>query len=137
MRSSVSVAQQLEDAARQLAKTTEGIEAHRKVENALGVSENGGGGSNAKALRLLQSGFKNKPPVYYYQGGDTPTLPDELEGMITADILGPSPKDSGGEFAASDNRTEQYLSALGDEGVPDDQKESNPSIRSRWPSICR
>jgi len=44
------------------------IEAHHKVENALGVSENGGGGSNAKALKLLQSGFKNKPPVYYYQG---------------------------------------------------------------------
>ena len=58
-------------------------------------SENGGGGSNAKALKLLQSGFKNKPPVYYYQGGDTPTLPDELEGMITAEILAPSPKDSG------------------------------------------
>ena len=58
--------------------------------------------------------FKNKPPVYYYQGGDTPTLPDELEGMITAELLGPSPKDSGGEFAASDNKTEQYLAALGD-----------------------
>ena len=82
-------------------------------------SEDGGGGSNAKALKLLQSGFKNKPPVYYYQGGDTPTLPDELEGMITAEILAPSPKDSGGEFAASDNKTEQYLAALGDNGVPD------------------
>jgi beta-lactamase superfamily II metal-dependent hydrolase len=95
------------------------VEAHHKVENALGVSENGGGGSNAKALKLLQGGFKNKPPVYYYQGGDTPTLPDELEGMIAAELLGPSPKDSGGEFAASDNKTEQYLAALGDEGVPD------------------
>ena len=65
------------------------LEAHAKVENALGVSENGGGGSNAKALKLLQSGFKNKPPVYYYQGGNTPKLPDELEGAITAEILGP------------------------------------------------
>jgi len=94
-----------------------GIEAHHKVENALGVSKNGG--SNAKALKLLQGGFKNKPPVYYYQGGDTPVLPDELKGMITAEILGPSPKDSGGEFAASDNKTEQYLAALGEDGVPD------------------
>lgn len=94
-----------------------GIEARNKVENALGVSKNGG--SNAKALKLLQGGFKNKPPVYYFQGGDTPILPDELKGMITAEILGPSPKDSGGEFAASDNKTEQYLTALGEEGVPD------------------
>jgi beta-lactamase superfamily II metal-dependent hydrolase len=110
----------------------EGIEAHHKVENALGVSENGGGGSNAKALKLLQSGFKNKPPVYYYQGGDTPTLPDELEGMITAEILAPSPKDSGGEFAASDNKTEQYLAALADDGVPDTTK-VQPFDPKRWP----
>ena len=89
-----SVAQQLK---MQLAARNDpaAMEAHHKVENALGVaSEDGGGGSNAKALRLLQSGFKNKPPVYYYQGGDTPTLPDELKGMITAELLGPSPKDS-------------------------------------------
>ncbi len=110
------------------------IEAHHKVENALGVaSENGGGGSNAKALKLLQSGFKNKPPVFYYQGGDTPTLPDELEGMITAEILAPSPKDSGGEFAASDNKTEQYLAALGDSGVPD-VTGVQPFDKKRWPA---
>src|SRR5215472_6046121 len=109
-----------------------GVEAHHKVENALGVSENGGGGSNAKALKLLQSGFKNKPPVYYYQGGDTPVLPDELKGIITAEILGPSPKDSGGEFAASDNKTEQYLAALGDNGVPNITK-IQPFDSRRWP----
>jgi beta-lactamase superfamily II metal-dependent hydrolase len=109
------------------------VEAHHKVENALGVSENGGGGSNAKALKLLQSGFKNKPPVYYYQGGDTPVLPDELKGMITAEILGPSPKDSGGEFAASDNKTEQYLAALGDEGVPDASR-VRPFHERKWPA---
>ena len=67
---------------------------------------------------MLQSGFKNNPPVYYYQGGDTPTLPDELKGMITAELLGPSPKDSGGEFAASDNKTE-HIAALADNGVPE------------------
>ena len=128
-----SVAQQLKMqlAARQDA---DGIQAHRKVENALGVaSEDGGGSSNAKALRLLQSGFKNNPPVHYYQGGDTPTLPDELEGMITAELLGPSPKDSGGEFAASDNKTEQYLSALADNGVPDTTR-IKPFDTHRWPS---
>ena len=106
-----------------------GVEAQHKVENALGVSEDGGGASNAKALQLLQSGFKNKPPVYYYQGGDTPTLPDELEGMLTAELLGPSPKDSDGEFAASDNKTEQYLAALGDNGVPD--SEQSPALRHK------
>jgi len=123
-----SVAQQLK---MQLAARADsaGEEAHHKVENALGVSANGG--SNAKALKLLQSGFKNKPPVYYYQGGDTPTLPDELEGMITAEILGPSPKDSGGEFAASDNKTEQYLAALGDSGVPE-ATEIEPFDRRKW-----
>ena len=110
------------------------IEAHHKVENALGVDgEDGGGGSNAKALKLLQSGFKNKPPVYYYQGGDTPALPDELEGMITAELLGPSPKDSGGEFAASDNKTEQYLAALGDSGVPD-ATGVQPFDKKKWPA---
>lgn len=130
-----SVAQQLKMqlAARQDA---DGIQAHRKVENALGVAgEDGGGGSNAKALRLLQSGFKNNPPVHYYQGGDTPTLPDELKGMITAELLGPSPKDSGGEFAASDNKTEQYISALADNGVPDATR-IKPFDTQRWPATA-
>jgi beta-lactamase superfamily II metal-dependent hydrolase len=128
-----SVAQQLK---MQLAVRDDpaGVEAQRKVENALGVAgEAGGGGSNAKALRLLQSGFRNKPPVYYYQGGDTPTLPDELEGMITAELLGPSPKDSAGEFAASDNKTEQYLAALGDSGVPG-AGPLQPFDRKKWPA---
>jgi beta-lactamase superfamily II metal-dependent hydrolase len=114
-----SVAQQLR---LQLGARTDdaAVEAQHKVENALGVSgKNGDGGSNAKALRLLQSGFKNKPPVYYYQGGDEPTLPGELQGMITAEVLGPSPIDSGGEFSASDNKKEQYLASLGENGVPD------------------
>jgi hypothetical protein len=53
--------------------------------------------------------------------------------MITAEILGPSPKDSGGEFAASDNKTEQYFSALADNGVPDATK-IEPFGTGRWPS---
>jgi hypothetical protein len=91
-----------------------GQQARAKVENALGVTS---GGSNAKALKLLQSGLPGKPPVSYYQGGDEPTLPAELQGMITAEILGPAPKDSGREFSASDNKAEQYLAAAADNGV--------------------
>jgi len=87
-------------------------EARDKAFNAVG-----GGGSNAKALKLLREGFKNKPPVYYYQGGDIPKLPPELEGSLAAEILAPAPKDSGGEFAASDNRKEQYLAMAGDNGI--------------------
>lgn len=110
------------------------IEARRKVENALGVAgKKGSDGTNAKALRLLQSGFKNRPPVYYYQGGDQPTLPDEIDGMITAEILGPSPKDSAGEFAASDNKTEQYLTALGENGVPHVRR-VQPFDKKKWKS---
>jgi beta-lactamase superfamily II metal-dependent hydrolase len=82
-----------------------------KAENALGITLGAKEGGNEKALRLLTEGFKNKPPVYYYQGGDDPFLPDVLKGAITAELLGPAPKDSGGVFAGSDNRNEQYLAA--------------------------
>ena len=89
-----------------------------KVDNALGITLGAKGeGSNDKALRLVRSGFKNKPPVFYYQGGDEPELPDVLKGALTAELLAPSPKDSGGEFSASDNRKEQYLAAVGEHGL--------------------
>jgi beta-lactamase superfamily II metal-dependent hydrolase len=114
----------------------DGREAQRKVHNALGVelgaSGGANGGGNAKALKLLQSGFKSKPPVFYYQGGDTPTLPPELAGKITAEILAPSPKDSDGEFSASDNRKEQYLAAAGDNGVPNVDRVQ--PFEKRWPA---
>ncbi len=108
------------------------VEARSKVENALGVAA--GGGSNAKALQLLRSGFKSKPPVHYYQGGDTPYLPPELDGAIEAEILAPSPKDSGGEFAASDNKTEQYLAAVGADGL-EDQTRVQP-FEKDWPATA-
>ncbi|MBN9089900.1 MAG: MBL fold metallo-hydrolase [Reyranella sp.] len=115
----------------------DGEEAQRKVHNALGVElgARGGanGGGNAKALKLLQEGFKNKPPVYYYQGGDTPTLPAELEGKITADILAPSPKESGGEYSASDNKKEQYLAAAADAGGVPNHKSVRP-FEKTWPA---
>jgi beta-lactamase superfamily II metal-dependent hydrolase len=98
-----------------------GRQAMAQVENALGFELGAAGaGSNAKALKLLQEGFKNKPKVFYYQGGDQPYLPPELEGQIEARLLAPSPRDSpDGEFAASDNKREQYLTALGESGIED------------------
>jgi len=87
-----------------------------KINDALGVKGNNGG-SNEKALRLLTDGFKNKPPVFYYQGGDEPHLPSSLKGAITAELLGPAPIDSD-EFSASDNKTEQYLAAAAEKGLP-------------------
>src|SRR5262249_28811944 len=118
-----------------------GEEAQRKVYNALGLElgarggGNGGdGGGNAKALKLLQQGFKSKPPVFYYEGGDTPKLPPELEGKITAEILAPSPKTSDGEFSATDNKKEQYLAAAGDVGVPHTER-VHPFEKS-WPAVA-
>jgi beta-lactamase superfamily II metal-dependent hydrolase len=97
----------------QLAARTdhEGQQALDKVNNALGVD----GGGNAKALQLLTEGFKNKPPVYYYEAGDNPTLPASLKGVLTVKVLGPPPKSSKGAYAASDNRTEQYLAAASED----------------------
>ncbi len=129
---SVATALQLQLGARDDADARE---AQRKVHNALGVelgAAGGADGGNAKALKLLQSGFKSKPPVFYYQGGDTPTLPPELQGKITAEILAPPPRDSNGEFSASDNKKEQYLAAAGDNGVP--HVERVQPFEKAWPS---
>ena len=96
----------------------DGQQAFRKVQNAVGVQLGAKEGGNEKALRLLTKGFKNKPPVFYYQGGDEPELPKTLKGAITAELLGPAPLDSEGEFSSSDNKKEQYLSAAAEEGLP-------------------
>lgn len=97
-----------------------GKQAQFKVSNALGfqLGAKDKEGSNEKALRLLTSGFKNKPPVRYYQGGDEPEFPASLKGAITAELLGPAPMDSGKEFASSDNTNAQYLAAAADAGLP-------------------
>ena len=109
-----------------------GRQALDKVQNALGVQLGAAGdGHNARALQLLRSGFKNKPPVYYYQGGDHPVLPDVLKGAITAQLLGPSPKDSNGEFSATDNRTEQYLAAAAEQGI---SGETVTPFEKEWPA---
>lgn len=92
-----------------------GAQALAMAENALGVA----GGDNDAAMKVVTEGFANKPPVYYYEWGDTPTLPAELKGKITARILGPAPLARAAEFSASDNKKEQYITALADSGVSD------------------
>lgn len=95
-------------------------QAQHQVQNALGVQLGATDreGDNEKALRLLTEGFKNKPPVRYYQGGDIAELPQVLKGAITAELLGPAPLDSGKEFVSRDNKREQYLGAVADGGLP-------------------
>src|SRR6201999_3812079 len=66
--------------------------------------------------------------------GDTAKLPPELEGKITAEILAPSPKDSGSEFSASDNKKEQYLAVAGDNGVP--HAERVRPFEKTWPATA-
>ncbi len=112
----------------------EGKQAQDKVQNALGIQLGAKDkeGDNEKALRLLTEGFKNKPPVRYYQGGDEPELPDVLKGTITADLLGPAPLDSGKEFASSDNKKEQYLAAAADEGLPSSDRLE--PFEKHWPA---
>ena len=47
-----------------------------KVENALGTGFGVAGGVNAKALDVVTRQFRNAPPVFYYEAGDAPALPD-------------------------------------------------------------
>jgi beta-lactamase superfamily II metal-dependent hydrolase len=109
------------------------VHAAVKVENALGpVMPATGKRGNADALELLRSGFHGKAQVHYYQGGDIADLPSDLDGMITAQILAPSPLDSGGEFSASDNRDAQYLAAAGDAGAISHVTDLEP-FEKAWP----
>jgi beta-lactamase superfamily II metal-dependent hydrolase len=112
-----------------------GIQAIAKMQNALGVQLGAGEVGNAKALKLLTKGFKNKPPVFYYQGGDDPELPEALKGAITAQLLGPSPKDSEGTFSGTDNKKEQYLAAAADEGLPGTDRFA--PCEKEWPATSR
>jgi beta-lactamase superfamily II metal-dependent hydrolase len=108
--------------------TAEHDERMAMAENALGVAS----GSNDAAMKLVTTGFSNKPPVYYYEGGNTPTLPAELEGMITARILGPAPLAQAAAFSATDNKKEQYITGLAETGVPDTNK-FRP-FEKEWPA---
>jgi beta-lactamase superfamily II metal-dependent hydrolase len=110
----------------------EGQQALFKVQNATGAQHAANGGGNEKALRLLTTGFKNKPAVFYYQAGDTPDLPAGLKGAITAELLGPPPIDSDGEFSSSDNKKEQYLAAVAEEGLSD----ALEPFEKSWPATA-
>ena len=112
------------------------IQALFKVEDALGIQLGVGDreGTNEKALRLLTTGFKNKPPVRYYQAGDEAEFPKELKGAITVELLGPAPIDSGGEFSTPENKKEQYLAAVADEGLPD--SDTLEPFEKDWPATA-
>lgn len=110
------------------------FQAVKMMEDAIGVLGASGEGGNAKALRLLTSGFRNKPPVRYYQGGDEPELPEVLRGVLTAELLGPAPLDSDGEFSGSDNRKEQYLAAAAEGELPD--TEGFTPFEKDWPAAA-
>src|SRR6185295_1702016 len=114
-----------------------GIQALDKVQNALGIQLGAKDkeGDNEKALRLLTMGFKNKPPVKYYQGSDTPELPASLKGAITAELLGPAPIDSGTEFASSDNKKEQYVAAAAQRELP--TSATLKPFEKMWPASAR
>src|SRR5215831_3969687 len=106
-----------------------------KMQNALGIqmgAAGAGGGSNAKALQLLREGFSNKPPVYYYQGGDEPVLPEVLKGAITAELLGPAPKDKASLFSGTDDKLNQYIAAAGDNGLP--ETDGFSPFEKAWPA---
>ena len=90
-----------------------------RCDNALGVTLGASGrrreqrqGAEAAAIRvqeqaagLLLSGRRHADAAGGAAGQDHRRDP------------GPSPKDSGGEFSASDNKKEQYLAAVGDGGI--------------------
>jgi beta-lactamase superfamily II metal-dependent hydrolase len=131
----VSVARQLQPQLKlAAAQDDRSAQALDKVLNALGPDENDtGGGSNARALQLLQGGFSNRPPVFYYQAGMEPTLPAELKGVLTAQILAPAPRDQADKFSAADNHAEQYLAAAGDRDDAFVQTQVKPFDR-QWPA---
>jgi beta-lactamase superfamily II metal-dependent hydrolase len=132
-----SVANQLQVQLRLSARTDVAAQqALAQVQNARGDDDDGGGGgSNAKALQLLQSGFANKPPVHYYEAGMEPALPAELQGILTAKILGPAPRQIANRFSSADNSAEQYLAAAGagDASFDNGQLQFKPFDRE-WPA---
>lgn len=108
----------------------DGAQALAMAENALGVA----GGSNDQAMALVTRGFRNSPPVHYYEAGDTAELPPSLRGTLTAQILGPAPKHAVADFTASDNKAEQYLAAVDAQGLPD--AEGFEPFERRWPATA-
>jgi beta-lactamase superfamily II metal-dependent hydrolase len=91
------------------------------AENITGGMSAAGGSANEKALRVLQSGFKNTPAHDYLKAGDHATLPQELiDAGLTAQVLGPPIDKSLVEQMT--NKTQQYLSGASEEDQDDDDK---------------
>src|SRR5580704_11308720 len=82
---------------------------------------------NAAALDVLHGGFKNKPPIDYYQAGDRAVLPDSLaKAGLTATILGP-PIDPD-LVAEMDGKGHQYLASNSATGAP--PRRFNPAFNA-------
>jgi beta-lactamase superfamily II metal-dependent hydrolase len=102
------------------------------AENITGGMSATGGSANAKALQVLQSGFKNPAPHDYYQAGDAAKLPQELvDAGFTAQILGPPIDES--LVAQMTNKTQQYLSGATEENQDGDKAPPfAPPFRARY-----
>jgi beta-lactamase superfamily II metal-dependent hydrolase len=93
------------------------------AEQLLSMAANIAGSANAKALQVLQGGFKTKPVHGYYKAGDSPELPQQLiDAGLTAQILGP-PIDKDLVSQMTD-KTQQYLSGMIEE--EQDDKKTRP-----------
>lgn len=90
----------------------------KMVQNATGdVAAAGGLTGNQLALNVLHGGFKNRPPIDYYQAGDAATLPDSLvEAGLSVQILGP-PVDLD-LVKEMDGKGHQYLATNSDGAAP-------------------
>jgi hypothetical protein len=107
-----------------------------QLANATGVDFNAAAkgkpsGGNAAALDILKNQFgKNGKNVRYYAAHDTPELPPELAGL-TAEILGPPPKDAQAFIAVMDLKkgVGQYLDST---TTSDAGTEAIHPFRSEW-----
>lgn len=86
------------------------------AENVTGPLDAAGVSANDRALKVIHSGFANKPPIDYVKAGDPAVLPQSLQDIgLVASILGPpiDPKLIG----QMDSKNHQYLDQLdADEG---------------------
>ena len=91
---------------------------HSALMGVAGAKTGTGGGSNAKSLQLLKSGFGVKPE--YYAKGDKPKLPAALAATgLTAEILGPPPAEAADTFMKLKDLKKgvgQYLGASASSG---------------------
>jgi len=93
------------------------------LEMTAGKGKGKGGGTNAASLALLKAGLGVKPK--YYHSGQKPELPDSLvKAGLTAEILGPPPKDALAFMKLTDLKkgVGQYLQAAAAAGAADSSR---------------